>query len=83
MVALIIVCIVGRCAVVVHAAGILRVGVLVACSATVFLGQKLFNLPGIRLDADRKLEIFFRNVIPELESTLAQDWEECRSKPTL
>lgn len=51
----------------IHAPGILRVRVLIDGRSTVLLGKKFFDFPGIRFNAHRELEVFFCDVIPELQ----------------
>jgi hypothetical protein len=53
--------------VMIHAPGILRVRVLIYGRSTVLLRKKFFDLPGIGLNAHRELEVFFCDVIPELQ----------------
>ena len=54
---------------VIHAAGILGVGVGVDGGSTIFLWEEFLDLPSVWLDADRELKIFLGDRIPKLQSS--------------
>lgn len=69
--------VIGRHALMIHAPGILRVCIsVVSCLAAIFIRKEFLNLPGVGLNSDGKLEIFFRNVVPELDRGACQRY--CR-----
>lgn len=57
---------VSRCAVVVHAARVLGVGILVDGLTAIFVGKEFLDFPGIRLDTDRELQVLLGDGVPEL-----------------
>ena len=50
----------------VHAAGIVRVAVVVHCSPSIFLGQELLDLPVALFGANAELEVLAGNGVPVL-----------------
>lgn len=52
---------------VVHASSVVGVGVGEVSGSSIFLGEKLLDFPGVRLDAHRELEVLLCDRVPELK----------------
>lgn len=69
--------VIGRRPMMIHAPGILRICIsVVTCLPAILIREEFLDLPSVGLDPDGKLEIFFRNVVPELDRGACQ--KPCR-----